>query len=73
LFGNQYLVSSDSNAGNWERSERLLIFLNAIAKAWIVTEVIVLLKERQKAAFPLYLNWYREHLPDWLDDVVKML
>lgn len=44
-----------------------------IAKAWIVTEVIVLLDERQKAAFPLYLNWYREHLPDWLDDVVKML
>lgn len=45
----------------------------AIAKAWIVTEVIVLLDERQKAAFPSYLSWYREHLPDWLDDVVKML
>ncbi|WP_437749945.1 phosphotransferase family protein (plasmid) [Enterobacter mori] len=45
----------------------------AIAKAWIVTEVIVLLDEREKAAFPLYLNWYRKHLPGWLDDVVKML
>lgn len=45
----------------------------AIAKAWIVTEVIMLLDERKKAAFPLYLNWYREHLPDWLDDAVKML
>jgi hypothetical protein len=45
----------------------------ALAKAWIVTEVIVLLDERKKSAFPLYLNWYREHLPDWLDDVVKML
>lgn len=45
----------------------------AIAKTWIVTEVIVLLDERQKTALPLYLNWYREHLPDWLDDVAKML
>ncbi|EKY3918121.1 phosphotransferase [Enterobacter hormaechei] len=45
----------------------------AIAKAWIVTEVIVLLNERKNAAFPLYLNWYRKHLPKWLDDTVKML
>jgi hypothetical protein len=45
----------------------------AIAKAWIVTEVITLLQKRQKAAFPIYLNWYREHLPDWLDNVKKML
>lgn len=45
----------------------------AIAKAWIVTEVIMLLDERQKKSFPSYLNWYREHLPDWLDDVAKML
>lgn len=45
----------------------------AIAKAWIVTEVIVLLNERKKAAFPFYLNWYREQLPGWLDDAVKML
>ncbi|MDV0594482.1 MULTISPECIES: phosphotransferase [unclassified Enterobacter] len=123
LFGNQNLVSGDSNAGNWGRREngdlvlfdwerfgkgsaaidlaplikglgtkRAFIDISkrycqfsfhydantlareiAIAKAWIVTEVIVLLNERQKAAFPLYLNWYREHLPDWLDDVVKML
>ncbi|MBZ0057269.1 MULTISPECIES: phosphotransferase family protein [unclassified Leclercia] len=45
----------------------------AIAKAWIVTEVIVLLDARQKRAFPLYLNWYQEHLPEWLNDTVKML
>ena len=45
----------------------------AIAKAWIVTEVIVLLNERQNADFPLYLDWYREHLPDWLDEVITML
>ena len=45
----------------------------AIAKAWIVTEVMVLLYERQKTAFPLYLNWYRQHLPGWLDEAVKML
>ncbi|WP_227317966.1 phosphotransferase family protein [Cedecea davisae] len=45
----------------------------ALAKAWIVTEVIVLLEERNKKEFPLYLNWYREQLPDWLDNVVTML
>ncbi|ADO48813.1 phosphotransferase family protein [[Enterobacter] lignolyticus] len=45
----------------------------AIAKAWIVTEVITLLNERQKPAFSLYLNWYKKHLPDWLDNVVEML
>jgi len=37
------------------------------------TEVIVLLDELQKISFPSYLNWYREHLPDWLDDVAKIL
>lgn len=45
----------------------------AIAKAWIVTEVVVLLNERQKRDFHLYLNWYRENLPAWLDYTVKML
>jgi len=45
----------------------------AIAKAWIVTEVIVLLYMRQKIEFRLYLNWYKEHLPDWLDNIEKML
>lgn len=45
----------------------------AIAKAWIVTEVIMLLNRRQKSAFPLYLNWYRENLPDWLDDLVDTI
>lgn len=45
----------------------------AIAKAWIVTEVVVLLDERQKAALPLYIKWYKEHLPGWLDSVVRML
>lgn len=45
----------------------------AIAKAWIVTEVVILLNDRQNAAFPFYLNWYRENLPAWLDNTVKML
>ncbi len=45
----------------------------AIAKAWIVTEVIVLLDERQKAEFPLYRDWYRAHLPDGLATLITML
>lgn len=44
-----------------------------ISKAWIITEVVTLLNKRQKAAFPLYLNWYRENLPTWLDNAVKMI
>ncbi|MCP2005364.1 UNVERIFIED_ORG: hypothetical protein J2Y78_003904 [Buttiauxella agrestis ATCC 33320] len=45
----------------------------AIAKAWIVTEVVVLLNERQKSDFQFYLNWYRENLPTWLDNTVRIL
>ncbi|WP_368542576.1 phosphotransferase [Enterobacter soli] len=45
----------------------------ALAKAWIVTEVIVLLDAREKAAFSLYQGWYKEHLPGWLDAVVGMI
>lgn len=64
-----------------ERYCRLYFFNNhnwlareiAISKAWIVTEVVVLLDERQKAALPLYLKWYKGHLPGWLDSVVRML
>ncbi|MEB6377517.1 aminoglycoside phosphotransferase family protein [Leclercia adecarboxylata] len=45
----------------------------AIAKAWIVTEVIVLLDARQKSAFHLYQKWYQEHLPGWLESAIKVL
>ena len=45
----------------------------AIAKAWIVTEVVTLLAERQKTDLQRYLAWYRQHLPDWLDSTVTLL
>ncbi|EOX7394739.1 phosphotransferase family protein [Enterobacter quasiroggenkampii] len=45
----------------------------AIAKAWIVTEVVLLLHERKKPDLNLYLNWYRKHLPDWLEESVSSL
>ncbi|MFE4110931.1 phosphotransferase [Kosakonia sp. YIM B13611] len=45
----------------------------AIAKAWIVTEVVILLAERQKTDLPRYLDWYRENLPGWLDSTVTLL
>ncbi|ELY6246756.1 phosphotransferase [Cronobacter universalis] len=45
----------------------------ALAKAWIVTEVVTLLHARQKAALPRYLNWYRENLPDWLTGTINMV
>lgn len=56
-----------------QRNSTALAREMAIAKAWIVTEVITLLYERKKSTFPLYLNWYQEHLPDWLDNIEKML
>lgn len=45
----------------------------AIAKAWIVTEVVLLLHARQKSDFQAYLSWYREHLPGWLARTVNIL
>jgi len=45
----------------------------AIAKAWIVTEVVLLLHARQKSDYPRYLSWYREHLPGWLASTVNLL
>ncbi|MGY5957239.1 phosphotransferase [Kosakonia sp. BK9b] len=45
----------------------------AIAKAWVVTEVVILLHERQKAELPFYLDWYRNHLPGWLENSVNLL
>lgn len=45
----------------------------AIAKAWIVTEVVLLLHARQKSDYQTYLNWYREHLPGWLESTVNLL
>jgi hypothetical protein len=45
----------------------------AIAKAWIVTEVVTLLAERQKTDLPRYLDWYRENLPGWLDSTITLL
>lgn len=45
----------------------------ALAKAWIVTEVVLLLHEREKSDFNRYLSWYREHLPDWLDESISLL
>ena len=44
-----------------------------LAKAWIVSEVMSLLYDRNKTDFELYLNWYRETLPGWLDEAISVL
>jgi len=44
-----------------------------LAKAWIVSEVMILLNTRQKPSLAVYRDWYNTHLPDWLDSVVEML
>lgn len=44
-----------------------------LAKAWIVSEVVSLLYDRNKTDFELYLNWYRETLPGWLDEAITVL
>jgi len=45
----------------------------AIAKAWIVTEVMMLLCTRKKPALPLYTEWYRKHLPCWLSQISQLI
>ncbi len=55
------------------RSENNLAREIALAKAWIVSEVITLLHDRQKADFPHFQGWYRRYLPDWLREVQKII
>lgn len=38
----------------------------ALAKAWIVNEVVLILSERRKPELAKYLGWYGEMLPEWL-------
>lgn len=45
----------------------------ALAKAWIVSEVITLLHGREKADFPRFQHWYRGHLPDWLKQIKTVI
>lgn len=57
---------SGANGHRNPRSENDLARDIALAKAWIVSEVITLLHKRQKADFPRFQHWYRSYLPDWL-------
>ncbi len=38
----------------------------ALAKAWIVNEVVLMLSKRGKQELAKYLGWYGEVLPEWL-------
>ncbi|GHA32685.1 phosphotransferase family protein [Photobacterium aphoticum] len=38
-----------------------------IAKCWIMIEVVNILVNRKKPETELYLNWYRQHAPSWLE------
>lgn len=55
------------------RSENDLTRDIALAKAWIVSEVITLLHQRQKADFPRFQHWYRGYLPDWLKQIETVI
>lgn len=54
-------------------SENDLVRDIALAKAWIVSEVITLLHTRQKADFPRFQHWYRCYLPDWLKQIETLI
>ncbi|SKA70770.1 Phosphotransferase enzyme family protein [Pantoea ananatis] len=41
----------------------------ALAKAWIVNEVVLILSERAKPELAQYLGWYREVLPEWIKNM----
>ncbi len=40
-----------------------------LAKCWLVVEVTNILVVRKKLNASLYINWYRENVPKWLDSV----
>ncbi|UTV30287.1 phosphotransferase [Photobacterium atrarenae] len=45
----------------------------AMAKAWIVIEVVnILLRSRHRDS-AMYLDWYRQQLPSWCDEVAGLL
>ncbi|WP_054688203.1 phosphotransferase family protein [Pantoea stewartii] len=41
----------------------------ALAKAWIVNEVVLILSERGKPELAKYLGWYGKVLPEWLGSI----
>lgn len=43
-----------------------------IAKSWLVVEVTNLLVRRNKPESSIYINWYRENVPNWLNSIEKM-
>lgn len=45
----------------------------AICKAWIATEVMMLLYLRQKSALTRYTAWYKKYLPDALAHISKAI
>ncbi|EBU7356961.1 hypothetical protein DK080_22280 [Salmonella enterica subsp. enterica serovar Poona] len=57
----------------WHKSFNGLSREVVIVKAWIVPDVILPINEQKKTEFPSYLNWYKEHLLTWLNNVVKMM
>ncbi|CCJ77488.1 phosphotransferase [Cronobacter muytjensii] len=44
-----------------------------IAKAWIATEVVSLLHQRQNPQRERYVDWYRQVLPGWLREMASVL
>lgn len=58
---------------NSSLSDRSLLKQLIIAKMWIAIEVTNLLKIRQKAGAERYFNWYRMHLPMWLNTIENSL
>lgn len=45
----------------------------AICKAWVVTEVMMLLFVRKKPALSLYTQWYKKNFPCWLSQISKFI
>ncbi len=64
---------SGANGCRNPRSKNDLTRDIALAKAWIVSEVITLLHQRQKADFPRFQHWYRGYLPDWLKQIETVI
>lgn len=58
---------------NTRVSEAALLKQLIIAKCWIVVEVSNLLVQRNKPEAAMYLDWFNQKLPSWLDKIEKEL
>lgn len=70
-LADMYLAHRHCSSGTVPSRAELIRHI-ALAKAWLIVEVVNILKQRKHPAIGKYLDWYRQVLPDWLQHSHKL-